>query len=139
MLFGIVATVALCSSFAPQPVWHLIAPAVAVALAALPGLAVLGGRGPLAVARFEWTQDGAWRLTRPDGRAETGRLTSATAALGPWLLLAWTVGQRRWGLLSHRYALIGVADAEPGAFRVLTGRLRLLGSRDCGASGAVAP
>ena len=142
-LFGLAFAVALGFSFIPHPVWSLIAPAAAVflalALAGLPGLAVLLGRGPLAIRRFEWLPDGEWRLTRADGRCEIGRLTGATATLGPWILLAWTVGTGRWRLLSRRYALIGVEEVSPAAFRTLRGRLSILPGRHSGRSGAVAP
>lgn len=112
---------------------------LALALAGLPGLAVLGGRGPLAVRRFEWTPDGEWHLTRPDGRCQIGRLAGATAMLGPWILLVWTVGAGRWRPLSRRYALIGVREVGPAAFRALRGRLSVLPGRHSGRSGAVAP
>jgi hypothetical protein len=136
-------TVALVFSLATHPTWRLIAAAAAVlfalALAALPGLAVLGGRGPLAVRRFEWLPDGTWQLTRSDGRCETGQLTGATATLGPWILLAWTVAAGRWSPLRRRYALIGVGEVGRAAFRVLTGRLSMLHGRHSGRRGAVAP
>src|SRR5262245_20287944 len=119
MLFGLVVAVALGFGVWHEAPWSLItapgaggvaggpafglALAVTVAiglagltglagLAGLPALATLAGRGPLAVRRFEWLPDGTWLLTRLDGQPESGRLTGATATLGPWILLAWTVG-----------------------------------------------
>ena len=142
-LFGLAVAVGLGISVTPHPAWRLIAPAaalvLALAVAGLPGLAVLLGRGPLAVRRFEWLPEGEWRLTRADGRCETGRLAGSTATLGPWILLAWTVGAGRWRLLSRRYALIGVREVGPAAFRALRGRLSVLPRRHSGRSGAVAP
>jgi hypothetical protein len=131
-------------SFTAHPTWRLIAPAAAavlfaLALAALPSLAVLGGRGPLAVRRVDWWPDGTWQLTQPDGRCETGQLVGATATLGPWILLAWTVAASRWSPLSRRYALIGVGEVGRAPFRVLTGRLSMLYGRHSGHRGAVAP
>jgi hypothetical protein len=142
-----VVAVALCLSFISQPAlpvtgWaaaRVLALGVALAVAAVPALAVLAGRGPVAICRFAWASDGTWQLSRADGRSEIGRLTGATAALGPWILLAWTVRPGRRALLSQRYALIGVGEVGPEAFRVLTGRLSLFRGRDSGASGAVAP
>lgn len=113
--------------------------AAALALASLPSFAVLLGRGPWAVRRFEWAPDGQWHLTRPDGRTEIGRLAPATATLGPWILLAWTVGTRRWSPLSQRYALVEVGQVAPAAFRTLKGRLSVFPGRDSGPSRAVAP
>jgi hypothetical protein len=141
MLFGLAAVVAVGFSFAPQPVWRLISVAalvLAAALAALPALAVLAGRGPMAVRRFEWLPDGQWLVTRPNGRCETGRLTGATATLGPRILLAWTVSEGLGSPLSRRYALIEASRVSPVAFRALKGRLSMLPTRQSGRAGAVA-
>ncbi len=126
MLFGLAAALALCFSFTAQPAWQVIAPAAALTFAWLPGLAVLLGRGPLAVRRFEWTQDGQWLLTGPHGRSEAGCLAGAAATLGPWILRAWTVEAGPWRLLRRRYALIGVRQVGRAAFRALRGRLSML-------------
>lgn len=138
-LFGLAAAVALCFSFTPHPAWQAIAPAAALALAWLPGLAVLWGRGALAVRRCEWEPDGQWRLTRPDGRCETGLLVGAMATLGPWILLTWSVKPGGWRPFGRRYALIGVRDVGPAAFRALRGRLSVLSGPDSRHSRAVAP
>jgi hypothetical protein len=111
----------------------------ALALGLLPALAVLLARGPWAVRAVEWAADGQWHLTRPDGRAELGRLARATATLGPWILLAWTVGTRSWSPLSQRYALVEMGQIGSAAFRALKGRLAVLPGRVSGSSGAVAP
>src|SRR5262249_52449889 len=109
----------------------------------LPGLAVLRGRGPLAVRRFEWAPDGQWQLSRPDGTCEVARLAGATVTVGPWILLAWTVESRPLRPGSLRYALIGVSRVGPEAFRALKGRLALSGRQHSGQpgsrSGPVAP
>ena len=111
-----------------------MAASAAVALVWLPAAAILWGRGALAVRRCEWTAEGAWHLVRPDGVCETGHLTGATATLGPWILLAWTAGGRRWHPLSRRYALIGVRQIGTEAFRALKGRLSLPGAGHTGRS-----
>ena len=139
-LFGVAAAVALGFSFFrsvewPSALWPLIATGAALALAWRAGLAVLATRGPFAVRRFAWTPDGEWRLETPDGRLETGSLTGATAALGPWILLAWTVNAGHRRRLEPRYALIGVWDVSPAEFRALKGRLSLLAGRHSGRSG----
>jgi hypothetical protein len=136
-IFGLLTGGALCCSFTPHPAWRLIAAAAALAIAALPGLAVIFAKGPLAVRRFEWTAEGEWQLERPDGGRESGRLAGATATLGPWILLAWSVGTRPWHPLSRRYALIGVSQVSPAAFRALKGRLSLRAGRESGASATV--
>jgi hypothetical protein len=138
-LFGLIAAIALCFSFAPHPLWRVTLPAAAVALGWWPGLAVLAARGPFAVRRVEWTAEGEWLLTGLDGRCRDGRLAGATAQLGPWILLAWTVRAGRWRLLSRRYALIGVSELGPTAFRTLAGRLALLAGRQCEAAGPWPP
>jgi hypothetical protein len=125
-LFGLLTGGALCFSLTPHPAWRALAVAVALAVGTLPALAVLFTKGPLAVRRFEWTADGEWRLERPDGRCETARLAGATAALGPWILLAWVVvGARPWHPFGRRYALIRVGQVGLVAFRALRGRLAL--------------
>ncbi|MEJ0040610.1 MAG: hypothetical protein WDO68_32090 [Gammaproteobacteria bacterium] len=134
-LFALLAGVGLCLGFTAYPAWRVIALAVALALGWLPGLAVLGSMGPLAVRHFEWAPDGEWHLTRADGRCETGRLAGATATVGPWILLVWTAGSRPWRPFSRRYALIGVSEVGLVAFRTLKGRLCLLGGRHSGRSG----
>ena len=126
------AAVALCFGFTPHPAWRVIAASAALALAWLPGGAIFAVTGPQAVRRFEWSEEGEWVLERPGGVREIGRLASATAALGPWILLAWNVGPGRWHPLSRRYALIGVAQVGPEAFRTLKGRLFLPGARQSG-------
>ena len=98
---------------------------VALALAWRPARAILFCRGPMAVRRFEWTCDGWWQLERPDGARETARLAGATAALGPWILLAWTVEGARWRPASRRYALIESSQVGPIAYRALKGRLSI--------------
>jgi hypothetical protein len=138
-LFGLAVAAALCFSFTPHPAWRVIAPAAALALAWMPGLAVLRVKGPLAVRRCEWAAEGEWRLTCPNGRCETGRLAWATAALGPWILLAWTVRAGRSSLPSRRYALIGVSELGPAAFRVLRGRLSMLRQPHSARTQTVAP
>jgi hypothetical protein len=136
-LFGCLAAIALCFGFTQLAAWPLIAPvAVGLTLASLPALAVLWGRGPLAVRRIEWAPDGQWHLMRASGQFEVGRLNGATATLGPWILLAWTVGPGAWHPLRRRYALIGVSEVGAPTFRALKGRLSLLGGRR---SGPVAP
>jgi hypothetical protein len=136
-LFGLLAGVALCFSFTPHPLWRAMAAAAALALAWIPALAVLAGKGPLAVRRFEWAPDGTWHLERPDGAREEGRLAGATATLGPWILLAWNVRTGAWNPLTRRYALIGVGEAGPEAFRALKGRLSVLGGRSSGPRGTL--
>ena len=136
-LFGLLAGVALCLGFTPRPIWRVIAASAALALAWLPGVAILWSRGPLAVRGFEWAADGEWHLVRPNGVRETGHLAGATAALGSWILLAWTVGSRRWHPLSRRYALIRESQVGPEAFRALRGRLSLQGGRQAGRSGSL--
>jgi len=113
-------------------------PAVGLALALgwRPGRAILFGTGPLAVRRFEWVPGGPWQLERPDGTRETARLAGATATLGPWLLLAWTVGRSRWRPGCRRYALIESRQVGRAAFRALKGRLSMLASRDSRSSRA---
>jgi hypothetical protein len=133
--FGLLSGAALCFSFTPHPAWRLLAAVVALAIAALPGLAVIFAAGPLAVRRFEWTPDGDWQLEGPDGVREAGRLAAATATLGPWILLAWTVSSRRGPPFRRRYALIREGQVSPPAFRALRGRLFLAGGRQSGASG----
>jgi hypothetical protein len=134
-IFGLLAGGALCFSSTPPLPWRLTAVALALAIGTLPGLAVIFTRGPLAVRRFEWTAEGEWQLQRGDGRCEIGRLAAATAMLGPWILLAWTVGPRRWHPLSRRYALIRAGQVSPAAFRALRGRLSLPGGRQSRDSG----
>ena len=143
-LFGVAAAVALGFDVVRYPEWPaarwpLIAAGAALALVWQAGLAVLGARGPLAVRRFDWAPDGEWRLERPDGGRETACLTGATATLGPWILLAWTVEGGRWRLRGRRYALIGVWGVSPADFRTLRGRLSLLAGRHSGRSGVLAP
>ncbi len=134
---------ALGFSPTPHPAWRVSAALVALALGWLPGLAVLLVRGPFAVRQFEWESDGQWRLVRPDGRCEDGQLAGATVTLGPWILLAWTVGPRSWHPGNRRYALIGVSQVGRTAFRALKGRLAVAGGRHSGKpgtrSGTVAP
>jgi hypothetical protein len=131
-LFGLAAGASLCFSSLQLPGWPgvllpLTVAAVALALVCLPALAVLGATGPFGVRHVEWAADGKWCLTRPDGRRETGRLTRATMTLGPWILLAWTVGSG--ARPRRRYALMGAAEAGPETYRALKGRLTLAGSR----------
>ena len=104
---------------------RVLAAAVAVALGWLPGRAILFGTGPMAVRRFEWTSDGLWHLERPDGTRETACLAGATATLGPWILLAWTVGNAQLRPGCRRYALIEVTRVGPEAWRTLKGRLSI--------------
>jgi hypothetical protein len=111
--------------------------AIALAFAWLPALAVLGGKGRLAVRHFEWLPNGEWHLERSDGRREIGMLAGATTALGPWILFAWTVGSGAWYPLSRRYALIGVSQVSPTTFRTLKGRLALEGGRHSDGSRAL--
>jgi hypothetical protein len=84
----------------------------------------------MAVRRFEWASDGLWHLERPDGTRETARLAGAAATLGPWILLAWTVGHGRWRPGSRRYALIEVSQVGTTAYRALKGRLSRPASRN---------
>jgi len=97
------------------------------------GQAVLLGRGPRAVRRFEWSADGEWRLARPDGPFEPAVLANATATLGPWILLVWTVGPTGWrSTCRRRYALLDVLEVGQEGFRALKGRLALTAARGCG-------
>jgi hypothetical protein len=123
---------ALAFSPTPHPSWRVAGALAALALGWLPGLAILLGQGPFAVRGFEWSSTGRWRLARPDGSCEEGQLAGATATLGPWILLAWSVGLRRWGPTSRRYALIGVSQVGRERFRALKGRLSLSGGRRSG-------
>jgi hypothetical protein len=93
------------------------------------GRALLFGGGTRAVRRFEWLAAGQWSLERADGVREEARLTDATATLGPWILLVWTVGAPGWRPRSLRYALIDAFEAGPEAFRGLKGRLSLTRGR----------
>jgi hypothetical protein len=88
------------------------------------GRAILMGRGARAVRRFVWAADGAWHLESLEGTRQAGCLIDATVALGPWILLVWTVDSGR-GLGRRRYALIDEAEAGPVPFRALRGRLAL--------------
>jgi hypothetical protein len=134
-MFALLVGGALCFSSTPPLPWRLTAAAVALAIGTLPGLAVIFTTGPLAVRRFEWTAEGEWQLQRPDGRYEIGRLAGATAALGPWVLLAWRVGSRPWHPFCRRYALIRAGQVSPAAFRALRGRLSLPRGRQSRGSG----
>ena len=100
-------------------------------------LAVLGVKGSMAVRRFEWMPDGTWHLECVNGVCETGQLAGATATLGPWILLAWNVGADSGNPLKRRYALIGVSEAGPEAFRTLRGRLSVLRGGSSRTSGAL--
>lgn len=105
-------------------------------LAAAP---ILTGRGRYAVRSFCWLPDGTWRLIRPDGTPEIGHLTSATATLGPWLLLAWRADGAGPVWRRRRYALIDVSDVGIPAFRALLGRLRLEAASRAGPADAALP
>ena len=84
----------------------------------------------MAVRRFEWGPDGLWNLERPDGAQESACLAATSATLGPWILLAWTVGDSRWRPGCRRYALIEASQVGQAAYRALKGRLSILASRD---------
>lgn len=123
----------LCLTATPHPVWRALAAGFAVAMGWAAGRAVLLGRGPRAVRRFEWSADGTWHLARPDGTVEPAILANATATLGPWILLVWAVGSPGWRSIRRRYALIDVLEVGAGAFRELKGRLALTAGRGRGA------
>jgi hypothetical protein len=108
----------------------MLAAALALALGWLPGRAILFGRGPMAVRRFEWRSGGLWKLECPDGAQESACLAATSATLGPWILLAWTVRGSRWRPGCRRYALIEASQVGPAAFSALKGRLSILASRD---------
>jgi hypothetical protein len=111
----------------------------AVALGWSAGRALLLGRGPQAVRRFDWAASGEWHLERADGRREPASLSDATVTLGPWILLVWVVAGPRWRLTRLRYALIDVREVGQTSFRALKGRLfitaRLTRQRDCPPAG----
>jgi hypothetical protein len=129
-LLALLIAAALCLSSTPHPAWTSLAAVLAFALGWQPGRAILFGRGPMAIRRFEWTPGEPWRLERLDGTQESGCLTATSATLGPCILLAWTVGDSRWRPGCRRYALIEASQIGQAAYRALKGRLSILASRD---------
>lgn len=121
-LFVLLTATGLCLASAPHYAWRGVAALLAVAVGWSAGRVILG-RGPWAVRRFEWSAEGRWSLVGLDGTATAGRLIGATVALGPWLLLAWSVETARGPCRSRRYALIDMWEVGQEAFRALRGRL----------------
>jgi hypothetical protein len=74
--------------------------------------------GPEAVRRVEWDGTSGWRVTDGAGGTHSMELSPASAALGPWFLLAWRGPEGR-----RLRALIDASVADPKAFRALKARL----------------
>jgi len=101
--------------------FHALRVALAVAATALgwaPFREVVLSRGKRAIARIEWSGEGAWRLIDRGGDTHIATLCRSSVTFGSWLLLRWKVasGRRIW-------ALIEPARGHPQAFRTLKARL----------------
>jgi hypothetical protein len=129
-LFVLVIAGALCLSPGPNPIWLLFFVPLALGLWWPAGRALLLGRGPRAVIRFEWASDGQWLLEYPDGGRQDAALLGTTVTLGPWLLMVWSVraGPGR-GPIGLRYAFIEASEVDRTLFRALKGRLLMAGGR----------
>jgi hypothetical protein len=123
-LFAVVVISSLILAPAPEWYWRLLAGFLFCVLAWWPLRALVFQAGPAAVWHFEWTGEGQWWVSDARDRRLMS-LAPATSALGPWIMLVWTM--RRAG---RRYALIDAAYVSPTTFRALRGRLTLSARRD---------
>lgn len=121
--FLLIITASLVFAPAPEAVWRALAGLCTACLLWHPVKAVIFQSGPSAIRRVSWASDGHWLIGFADGTCHHLVLHSSSAALGPWLILAWRVSAARFG--GRFFALIHAADVSPATFRALRGRLRL--------------
>jgi len=119
------SVIAASLAFAPGPaaVWRALAGLCTAALLWQPLGGVIFQSGASAVRRLSWEPDGRWSIVLGDGLEREVALHPSSAALGPWLLLAWSVS--RGPLARRSHALIDAASVSPVTFRALRGRLKL--------------
>jgi hypothetical protein len=119
VLFALLIALSIYAAPAPAWPWRLLAGLAAVAFGWRPIRAIVFQRGPAAVRALEWAADGRWSVRDGSGQWMPADISSQTAAVGPWILLAWKGSQGRL------YALIDAAHVSRTGFRALRGRLKL--------------
>jgi hypothetical protein len=122
VLFALLITLSIWAATQPAAGWRLLAGVACIVGAWNSVRTLIFQRGTHSVRQFIWGADGRWKVRVPSGWVAVD-ISSRTAALGPWILLAWTGAGRRY------YALIDAEYVSRATFRALRGRLNLALSR----------
>jgi len=122
VLFALLITLSIGAATEPSAGWRLVGGIASVIMAWNSLRTLVFQKGTHTVREFVWGSDGRWKVRLRSGWVAVD-ISSRTATLGPWILLAWQGAGRRY------YALIDAEYVSRRTFRALRGRLKLALSR----------